>query len=1305
MAELKSYKPKEVNENQNGVVSGKSTPTNISEVDVNEKTGENGLTPVEQITTAHTLPASEMKNGKVAEGARKESGDSSKLIDGKEENPDAGKQVGVFEVFRFADCMDRIFMILGSLSAAIHGVALPGMIIIFGEMIDIFVNNAQITGKVDLIKDFLDSVNLTTAIVIEDPTILLSKCTELAAFYGNNLTCTSLQGDLSSVFMDKMEEFSLYYVYIALGVIVLGYGQVAFWMTAAERQSHRIRLAFIKNILRQDISWYDVNEVGELNTRLSDDINKIHDGIGDKMGNFLQWLACCLAGFIIGFYYGWKLTLVILAISPALVVSAGLMSRLMASMTSKELAAYAKAGAIAEEVLGAIRTVVAFGGQEKECNRYSSNLQDAKAFGIRKGYTNGLSLGLVWLVMFSAYALGFWYGTKLVREEPENYQAGKMIIVFFSVLIGAFSLGNAAPSLQALATARGAAYTIYKLIDLEPTIDSSSPAGKKPQSLSGTIRFSNVHFNYPSRPDVKILNGLNLEVRQGQTVALVGASGCGKSTTVQLIQRFYDPSSGSVMLDGNDIKDLNIRWLREHIGIVSQEPILFGTTIADNIRYGHEGVSQSEVEAAAKNANAHDFIMGLPERYETMVGDRGAQLSGGQKQRVAIARALVRDPRILLLDEATSALDTESESIVQDALDHAREGRTTIVIAHRLSTVRTADIIAGFDGGVITEQGTHDELMAKQGIYYQLVTNQTKESTKAKKPEDEAATPDIAEASRRSYRRSPDGRRGSSEGIVYQKSIEEQDRDVRMYALILLGLGVLSLITNFAQSAFFGISGENMTVRVRRNVFKSMLRQEISWFDDHKNNLGALTTRLATDASQVQGATGVRLGMVVMNLANMGSAVVIAFIFSWQLTLVILAFVPFIMASGFIEMKVLAGVAGKNKEALEDAGKVAIEGIENIRTVASLSREPTFYKLYEEKLMTPYNAALRKAHLVGISFGVSQAIVFFEHAAAFYFRAYLIKIGEADYVDVFKVFGAIVFGAMAIGQASAFAPDAAKATVSAQRIIFLLNSEPTINSESTAGEKLGDNYSSKVSLTDVRFRYPTRPDVTVLQGLTVDIEPGQTLAFVGSSGCGKSTSVQLIERFYDPESGVVSLDRYDIKKLNLQWLRSQIGIVSQEPILFDSSIAENIAYGDNSREVTMAEIIEAARAANIHSFISSLPAGYDTNVGDKGAQLSGGQKQRVAIARALVRNPKILLLDEATSALDTESEKVVQEALDKAREGRTSIVIAHRLSTIQNADKIAVIRHGKVAELGRHNDLMAKQGFYYKLNMAQIKQK
>ncbi|KAK6964306.1 multidrug resistance protein 1A, partial [Biomphalaria glabrata] len=443
--------------------------------------------------------------------------------------------------------------------------------------------------------------------------------------------------------------------------------------------------------------------------------------------------------------------------------------------------------------------------------------------------------------------------------------------------------------------------------------------------------------------------------------------------------------------------------------------------------------------------------------------------------------------------------------------------------------------------------------------------------------------------------------------------------------------------------------------------------------------------------------TGVRLATFLMGFSNMGVAIIISFIYGWQLTLLILGFMPFIVLGGMMEVMLLAGQAGKNKEALEESGKVAVESIENIRTVASLSKEWAFYLLYKEKLGKPHKQAIKKAVLVGLTYAFSQAIIYFVYAAAFVLGAYLIREKEMKFDEVFLVFGAIVFGAMGLGNAMAFAPDAGKAKTSAQHILHLLDSKPSLDYSSPDGLKLKDECEAEIKFEEVTFRYPTRPTVQVAQGLTFSVRPGETLALVGSSGCGKSTSVQLIERFYDVESGSVTFANTDVRQINLQWLRSQIGIVSQEPVLFDRSIAENIAYGDNSRVVTMPEIIQAARGANIHDFISSLPDGYETNVGAKGTQLSGGQKQRVAIARALVRNPKILLLDEATSALDTESEKIVQEALDKARQGRTSIVIAHRLSTIKNSDKICVVSHGKVAETGTHNELMSKQGLYYRL--------
>ncbi|KAI0212568.1 ATP-dependent translocase ABCB1 [Lamellibrachia satsuma] len=529
----------------------------------------------------------------------------------------------------------------------------------------------------------------------------------------------------------------------------------------------------------------------------------------------------------------------------------------------------------------------------------------------------------------------------------------------------------------------------------------------------------------------------------------------------------------------------------------------------------------------------------------------------------------------------------------------------------------------------------------------------------------------------------------------------EQERLSNLYALLFFVIAIVTGIAMFFQIFLFSVSAECLTLRLRRIVFKGLLHQEIGYFDDPRRSTGALTTRLSTDASAVHGASGIKLASTLQGAVSVVTGIVIGFIYSWELTLAILAFAPFLVVSGMLQFKMMQGNTGTSQGALEGAGKIATESMENIRTVASLSKEAHFVKEYQKLTDVPYKQSLKKAHLIGIAFSFSQALVYIVHAVAFYFGAWLVEHRGLQFVDVFKVFGAIVFGAMGMGQGNAFVPDYAKAKAAAARIFNIIDREPEIDAFSTDGLK-PQSAEGAVELQEVQFRYPSRPTVTVLKNMSIVIEPGKTVALVGSSGCGKSTIVQLLERFYDPTHGSLLIDGHRLGEYNIAWLRAQIGLVSQEPVLFNCSIAENIAYGDNSREVPMNEITEAARQANIHNFIVSLPQGYETNVGDKGVQMSGGQKQRIAIARALVRNPKILLLDEATSALDTESEKIVQDALDRAQQGRTSIVIAHRLSTIQNADCILVIKNGRIVEMGTHSQLVAKRGAFFELNSSAI---
>ncbi|KAF9548257.1 Multidrug resistance protein 1 [Mortierella hygrophila] len=1268
--------------------------------------------------------------------------------------PKPESKIAYLRLYRFASPFDLLCVFIGTVCAFANGVGQPLVALLMGSVIN---SIAQLNRPGDTTDDAASNAELISKL-----RILVIKFTVVGAI-----------------------------------IFFVAYGQMCLFTLSAENQTKRIREKYLHAVLRQDITWHDVGKKSEsLNSRLSADTQLIFEGLADKVGICLSSLATFVAGFVIALTHGWRMTLVLMTTVPLMAAAGGLMAKYSGDNSADGQDSYAVAGAMAEQAIGSIRTVAAFGGQKRELEKFDAILKEAYKSGVKKSIATGLGTGSFIMIMFMGYSLAFYYGSRQVQDG--KMEPGDVMTVLFSTMIGAMSIGNCSPNIASFGKAQAAAYTIFTTIDRVPAIDSSDPSGLKPDNLQGHIVVKNVNFAYPSRPNVPILKQMNIEVKPGQTVALVGHSGSGKSTIIGLVERFYDPSSGTITIDGIEIKDFNVRHLRDSIGLVSQEPVLFNATIKQNILYGvrkdQKQPTDADVENACRLANAHDYISKLPKGYNTMVGEKGALLSGGQKQRIAIARALIKNPSILLLDEATSALDTESERIVQAALDNAATGRSTIVIAHRLSTIINADLIYVMDKGVVLESGTHASLMALGGTYTEFVAKQQLKTggTDVEAPE-YVADPDAIVADSTSHigideKANPEGhqtgrlkgnllRRMSShhsdkvvtaKGPVVVDITEDKEmtmarekkeaarklklqkapiaRTIRHmkadYHICLLGvffaiaqgclfpgfsqifsgaITTLSMVKDYGDdfipkanhysllflilafvgfSAFAGgmffflLGGERLTRRMRYLSYKAILSQEMAFFDRPENSTGALASRLATDSQEMFDMVSQVILTAVSALATITLGLTFAFRASWQMALIILAAVPVIALGEYLEAASLTGFGAKTRKAYEKSGHVAGEAIANIRTVVSLAKEDVFEARYFEVTKEPHKYAIHKALFASFGYAMAMAVAFWSNAIAFYGGYRLVEAGIITWGKMFDCMFAVVFLAISLGHITSELPKYAKGKQAAINIYELLDKDTLIDAD-----RDGTSFKTidgSLSLDKVGFHYPTRENIQVFHGVDIQVKPSQTVALVGPSGCGKSTVIALLERWYDVNGGQVTVDKYNIRDLQLHNIREHMALVGQEPVLFDMSIKDNILYGlpDSSTPGTIEQVEEAAKLSNIHNFVMSLPDGYNTPVGDKGSQLSGGQKQRIAIARALIRNPKVLLLDEATSALDSESEKLVQDALDRARYGRTTIVIAHRLSTVQDADLILVVKDGQVVESGRHYELVGLGGVY-----------
>jgi ATP-binding cassette subfamily B (MDR/TAP) protein 1 len=498
------------------------------------------------------------------------------------------------------------------------------------------------------------------------------------------------------------------------------------------------------------------------------------------------------------------------------------------------------------------------------------------------------------------------------------------------------------------------------------------------------------------------------------------------------------------------------------------------------------------------------------------------------------------------------------------------------------------------------------------------------------------------------------------------------------------------------QGVIFAKCSERLVHRVRDKAFRSMLRQDVAFFDRDENTAGALTSFLSTETTHVAGLSGVTLGTLLMVSTTLVAALALSISIGWKLSLVCASTIPVLLGCGFFRFWMLAHFQRRSKRAYADSATYASEAISAIRTVASLTREADVLAQYKASLDRQQRASLISVLKSSLLYAASQSLTFLVLALGFWYGGTLIAKFEYDMFKFFLCFSAVIFGAQSAGSIFSFAPDMGKAHQAAAELKTLFDRKPEIDTWSDEGAAV-DSVEGAIEFRDVHFRYPTRPEQPVLRGLNLDVQPGQYVALVGASGCGKSTTVALLERFYDPLAGGIYVDGKEISTLNVTQYRSYIALVSQEPTLYQGTIRDNILLGSPREDVSDEAIEHACREANIFDFIMSLPEGFNTLVGSKGALLSGGQKQRIAIARALIRDPRILLLDEATSALDSESEHVVQAALDKAAKGRTTIAVAHRLSTIQKADVIYVFDQGRIVERGTHTELMVHNGRYAEL--------